>query len=172
MGTNISIDTKLQELNGKSQQDMQGLENRMKNLEDGRKYNVEKVTSIEEAIQIHEEKLQYIQVLENRMKVMDDEKQKSDTKARDWDETSDKNTQAIADLKNVCDNKFVYLTSTNIEINETFNNIQNKLKEFDASSSNRLMKAEENIQTNADKIGLLDGSTKYITEQINNIFQT
>merc|ERR1712015_212625 len=32
--------------------------------------------------------------------------------------------------------------------------------------------AEENIQTNTDQIGLLDGSTKYITEQISNIFQT
>merc|ERR1712015_133955 len=32
--------------------------------------------------------------------------------------------------------------------------------------------AEENIQTNTDQIGLLDGSTKYITEQINNISQT
>merc|ERR1711881_646482 len=36
----------------------------------------------------------------------------------------------------------------------------------------RLKKAEDSIQTNSDQIGLLDGSSKYITEQISNIFQT
>merc|ERR1712096_589457 len=103
----------------------------------------------------------------------DEEKQKSDAKAReDLDESTSKNSQAIEGLKKVYDDNFANITSTNIEINETFNNIHNQFKEFEASSSDRLKKAEDNIQTNSDQIGLLDGSTKYITEQINNIFQT
>jgi len=171
--TNILIDAKIQELNGKSQEDMQDLESKLKNLEEGSKYNVEKIISIEEATLIQSEKLQYIQILDNRMKVMDEEKQKSDAKAReDLDESTSKNSQAIEGLKKVYDDKFANITSTNIEINETFNNIHNQFKEFEASSSDRLKKAEDNIQTNSDQIGLLDGSTKYITEQINNIFQT
>merc|ERR1739842_77296 len=171
--TNILIEAKIQELNGKSQEDMQDLESKLKNLEEGSKYNVEKIISIEEAMLIQSEKLQYIQIIDNRMKAMDEEKQKSDAKAReDLDESTSKNSQAIEGLKNVYDDKFANITSTNIEINETFNNIHNQFKEFEASSSDRLKKAEDNIQTNSDQIGLLDGSTKYITEQINNIFQT
>merc|ERR1712055_189881 len=171
--TNILIDAKIQELNGKSQEDMQDLESKLKNLEEGSKYNVEKIISIEEAMLIQSEKLQYIQILDNRMKVMDEEKQKSDAKAReDLDESTSKNSQAIEGLKKVYDDKFANITSTNIEINETVNNIHNQFKEFEVSSSDRLKKAEDNIQTNSDQIGLLDGSTKYITGQINNIFQT
>jgi len=98
--TNITFDSKIQELKGNTQKDMQGLEYKLDNLEDQNKYNIEKIISIEEAMQIHAEKLQYIQILDNRMKVMNDEKQKSDAKAKeDLDETASKNTQAIDGLK-------------------------------------------------------------------------
>merc|ERR1711874_463204 len=58
------------------------------------------------------------------------------------------------------------------ETNHLILEIDAKLKGFDAANSDRLKKAEENIQTNANKLDLLDGTTKYVTEQISNIFQT
>merc|ERR1719186_1948929 len=94
--TNVSIDTKIQELHGKSENDLEGLKNKLENMEDGNKYNIEKISGIEEAMQLQNEKLQFIQILDDRMKVMDDEKQKSDANARkDLEESNNKNYQAI-----------------------------------------------------------------------------
>merc|ERR1711874_552261 len=50
--------------------------------------------------------------------------------------------------------------------------IDSKLKGLDEASSDRMGKAEENIKTNIEQISLLDGSSKYVNEQINNLFQT
>merc|ERR1711874_388805 len=60
-------------------------------------------------------------------------------------------------------------------INETKHlilEVDSKLNDIDTTSSDRLKKAEENILSNEEQIGLLDGNNKYITEQISNIFQT
>merc|ERR1712080_659411 len=80
----------------------------------------------------------------------------------------DKNTNCLHELENA-----TLLHSDAIdETKHLILEIDTKLKGIDAASSDRIKKAEENIQTNTDQIGLLDGSTKYITEQITNIFQT
>merc|ERR1712080_7680 len=75
------------------------------------------------------------------------------------------------DLQKFDDIKSLHESATN-ETKHLILEIDTKLKEFDAVSSDRLKNAEENIQSNTDQIGLLNGSTKYITEQISNIFQS
>merc|ERR1712030_40545 len=80
----------------------------------------------------------------------------------------EKNTKHLHELENT---KVIHGVTID-ETKQIILEIDTKLKEFDATNSDRLKKAEENIQTNADKIVLLDGSTKYITDQITNIFQT
>merc|ERR1711874_776815 len=80
----------------------------------------------------------------------------------------EKNTNCLHELENA---KLLHRDSID-ETKHLILEIDTKLKGIDAASSDRIKKAEENIQTNTDQIGLLDGSTKYITEQISNIFQT
>merc|ERR1711874_157246 len=142
---------------------LQGLEDKLQILEDGNKYNAEKIVSMGESIQINEEKLYQIQVLEDRLNLIDDVRQKSEIKTRqDLEETIFKNAHAIEDLKTKFEDTFANVVSTNITINQTFNDIHNKSEQMLQAID--ILRNKHNEDSNLDRQRLDN-----IVNNINNI---
>merc|ERR1711874_478682 len=151
MTANITINENFNGLQIKS-------EETRKALEDIKNSHNEDITILTKNIDTEKERIDNI---EEEMKELDDSIKQVATNV-------EKNTNCLHDLENA---KLLHRDSID-ETKHLILEIDTKLKDIDAASSDRIKKAEENIQINKDQIVLLDGSTKYITEQISNIFQT
>jgi chromosome segregation ATPase len=151
MSTNVTINENFNGLQIKS-------EETWKALEDVKKHHNEDISTLTKNIDSEKERIDNI---EEEMKELDDTITQITTDI-------EKNTDRLNELENA---KVVDRAGMD-ETKHLILEIDSKLKTLDAGSNDRLKKAEEDIKTNADQIGLLDGSTKYITEQITNLFKT
>merc|ERR1712080_487632 len=151
MTANITINENFNGLQIKS-------EETRKALEDIKNNHKEDINILTQNIDSEKERIDNI---EEEVKELDDSIKQVATNV-------DKNTNCLHELENA---KLLHRDAID-ETKHLILEIDTKLKGIDAANSDRIKKAEENIQTNTDQLGLLDGSTKYITEQITNIFQT